>query len=60
MGDMIRRWMRAAQLLWQDGQGLAEYAILITLVAVASIAIMAVLGSTVFSLYSYASAEFPR
>jgi Flp pilus assembly pilin Flp len=52
--------MRTAQVLWQQGQGLAEYAILITLVAVASIAIMAILGGTVFSLYSHASVTFPH
>jgi Flp pilus assembly pilin Flp len=60
MGDTIRRWMQAAQLLWQKGQGLAEYALLITLIAVASIAIMAVLGGSVFSLYSTASVQFPH
>lgn len=44
----------------QAGQGLAEYGLIVTLISVAAIAIVSVLGTSVGSLYSQAHAVFPR
>jgi Flp pilus assembly pilin Flp len=43
----------------QRGQGLVEYGLLVTLISVAAITIMMVLGQSVGSLYSQASGAFP-
>jgi pilus assembly protein Flp/PilA len=44
----------------QAGQGLAEYGLIITVVSIAAVLIMSLMGTSVNSLYSHASAVFPR
>ena len=55
----ISRWLHDAMQRVQRGQGLVEYGLLITLISVAAITIMMVLGQSVGSLYSQASGAFP-
>jgi Flp pilus assembly pilin Flp len=55
----ISRWLRDAMQRVQRGQGLVEYGLLVTLISVAAITIMVVLGQSVGSLYSQASGAFP-
>jgi Flp pilus assembly pilin Flp len=55
----ISRWLRDAMQRVQRGQGLVEYGLLVTLISVAAITIMMVLGQSVGSLYSQASGAFP-
>ncbi|MBN1250123.1 MAG: hypothetical protein JXC32_20835 [Anaerolineae bacterium] len=43
----------------QRGQGLAEYAIIIMLIAIVLIAIVAIFGDQVSSLYSQVVSEWP-
>jgi Flp pilus assembly pilin Flp len=54
----FQRWGRAAQRVCQRGQGLAEYGLLLVLIAVACVATLAALGTSVVSLYSRASVAF--
>ncbi len=58
--------MEMLQVLWQrlmalvpekeEGQGLVEYALILVLISVVSIAIMTVLGTTVSGVFSQVSA----
>ena len=59
MLSRISRWIREAARRVQRGQGLVEYGLLLVLVSIAAIAIMAVLGTSVTSLYSHAANVFP-
>lgn len=59
MQSQICQGIRRAELTWQRGQGLAEYGLILVLIAVAATAVLSVLGGSVSSLYSYASATFP-
>jgi Flp pilus assembly pilin Flp len=59
MRSRIEHWLRDAVRRVQRGQGLVEYGLLITLISVAAIAIMAVLGGSVTSLYAQATSVFP-
>ena len=58
MQARIQRWGQAAQRVCQKGQGLAEYGLLLVLIAVACVATLAALGTSVVSLYSRASFAF--
>jgi Flp pilus assembly pilin Flp len=54
----IERWRQVASQLRQKGQGLAEYGLLLVLIAVACVATVTALGTSVVSLYSKASFAF--
>ena len=58
MQDRIRAWGRAANRVRQKGQGLAEYGLLLVLIAVVAVASLTALGGSVVSLYSRASFAF--
>ncbi len=53
-------WDRLTSLLAEraDGQGLVEYALILVLISVASIAVMQVLGTTVSGVFSQITAAF--
>src|SRR6266540_2210305 len=56
MSNLIAQWLRTLQLRREAGQGLVEYALIIVLVAVVSIAILTTLGTSVASVFSRANA----
>jgi pilus assembly protein Flp/PilA len=56
MFTMIAHWLHMAQLRREAGQGLVEYALIVVLIAVVSIAILTTLGSSVSSVFSRANA----
>jgi pilus assembly protein Flp/PilA len=53
---MIAHWLHMAQLRREAGQGLVEYALIVVLIAVVSIAILTTLGTSVSSVFSRANA----
>jgi pilus assembly protein Flp/PilA len=53
---LVMDWMRRLQQNREAGQGLVEYALIIVLVAVVSIAILTTLGTSVSSVFSTANA----
>lgn len=55
MQSRIDRWIRDAMRSSQSGQGLVEYALLLVLLSIASIAILSALGSSITVLYSVAN-----
>ena len=55
MQSRIDRWIRAVMRSPQSGQGLVEYALLLVLLSIASIAILSALGSSISILYSVAN-----
>ncbi len=55
MRSQISRWQRQATRRVNKGQGLVEYALLIVLISIASIAILSALGSNIGVLYSAAN-----
>lgn len=59
MRSRIRRWAGVARRAHLRGQGLAEYGLILVLVAVAAASILFVLGNSVASLYSTAHAKIP-
>jgi Flp pilus assembly pilin Flp len=48
----MNRWLRDAMRRVKRGQGLVEYALLLVLISIASIAILSALGSNISVLYS--------
>ena len=60
MRSRISRWLRLAMGYAQQVQGLVEYGLLVTLISIAAIAIMAVLGGSITSLYSQATTVWPN
>lgn len=56
MFDIVAHYLRMLQLRREAGQGLVEYALIIVLVAVVSIAILTTLGTSVSSVFSRANA----
>jgi Flp pilus assembly pilin Flp len=60
MPSRFWHWLRTLSGQAQQGQGLAEYGLLVVLVAVACVAIMTVVGNSVNGLYSHFAAVFPR
>ena len=59
MRSRLQRWIGDAMRRVQRGQGLIEYGLLITLISVAAVAIMTILGTSVTSLYARVPAVFP-
>lgn len=55
MQSRIRRRITAATRKAQQGQGLVEYALLLVLISIASIAILSTLGTGIGVLYSVAN-----
>jgi|RhiMethySRZTD1v2_1073278.scaffolds.fasta_scaffold756965_2 pilus assembly protein Flp/PilA len=55
MLDLIAHYMRMLQLKREAGQGLVEYALIVVLIAVVSIAILTTLGTSVASVFSRAN-----
>ena len=58
MRDRMSRYAHVAAQAQQRGQGLAEYGLLLVLVAVVAVAAMAAFGTSVSSLYSRAAGMF--
>jgi pilus assembly protein Flp/PilA len=56
MLSLIAEWQRLIQERREVGQGLVEYALIVVLIAVVSIAILTTLGSSVSSVFSQANA----
>jgi len=54
--DLLLRWWVAVESRRQTGQGLVEYALILVLISVVSIAIMTTLGQGVSSVFSRANA----
>lgn len=59
MQNRMRQWIQTAIRCVRDGQGLAEYGLILVLISVASIAILSVLGASITSLYSYVQFVWP-
>jgi Flp pilus assembly pilin Flp len=60
MSSRFWHWLRSLSSQVQKGQGLAEYGLLLVLVAVACVAIMTTIGRRVDGLYSHFASVFPR
>jgi len=56
MLTQLTQWMRSIVDYRESGQGLVEYALIIVLISVVSIAILSVLGTSVSSVFSQANA----
>jgi Flp pilus assembly pilin Flp len=59
MRSLISQWLRQAMRRLQQGQGLVEYALVLVLISIASIAILSALGSGISVLYSVADVMMP-
>ena len=55
MLNLISHYLQMLQLRREAGQGLVEYALIIVLIAVVSIAILTTLGTSVASVFSRAN-----
>jgi len=60
MPSRFWHWLRSLTSQFQQGQGLAEYGLLLVLMAVACVAILTVVGRSIDGLYSQFAAVFPR
>ena len=56
MFEILAHYLHMAQLRREAGQGLVEYALIVVLIAVVSIAILTTLGTSVSSVFSRANA----
>ena len=56
MMDLVLRWWIAFGNRRQTGQGLVEYALILVLISIVSIAIMTTLGNQVSSVFSQVNA----
>jgi pilus assembly protein Flp/PilA len=56
MLTQLIQWIRSIVDYRESGQGLVEYALIIVLISVVSIAILSVLGTSVSSVFSQANA----
>jgi pilus assembly protein Flp/PilA len=55
MVDILRYYLRMLALKTGKGQGLVEYALIIVLISIVSIAIMTTLGTSIGSVFSKAN-----
>ena len=55
MRSALSRWIRETLMRTHDAQGLVEYALLLVLISLASVAILSALGSNISILYSAAN-----
>jgi Flp pilus assembly pilin Flp len=60
MPSRLWHWLRSLPSHVQQGQGLAEYGLLVVLMAVACVAVLTVVGRSIDGLYSQFAAVFPR
>jgi Flp pilus assembly pilin Flp len=60
MPSRFWHWLRRLTNQVQQGQGLAEYGLLLVLVAVTCVAILTIIGQSIDGLYSQFAAVFPR
>jgi Flp pilus assembly pilin Flp len=56
MLDILRHYLRIASLKTGKAQGLVEYALIVVLISIASVAILTTLGTSVVSVFSAANA----
>jgi len=54
--EFVRQYLEYLAIKHEKGQGLVEYALIVVLIAVVSIAILTTLGSSVSSVFSRANA----
>jgi Flp pilus assembly pilin Flp len=55
MLDIVRHYLRIASLRTGKAQGLVEYALIVVLISLASIAILTTLGNSIVSVFSQAN-----
>lgn len=60
MPSRFWHWLHHQSHRVQRGQGLAEYGLLVVLVAVTCVAILTTIGNSVNGLYSHFQSVFPR
>ncbi len=53
--ERVSQWCAAVQTWRQAGQGLVEYALIVVLISIVSIAVMQLLGSSISSVFSSAN-----
>jgi len=56
MFEYVRQYLEYLAIKHEKGQGLVEYALIVVLIAVVSIAILTTLGASVSSVFSRANA----
>jgi Flp pilus assembly pilin Flp len=60
MPSRLWHWLRSRISQMQPGQGLAEYGLIVVLIAVTCVTILTVVGQSIDGLYSQFAAVFPR